>query len=218
MPKKNFYLVKVVFPPNNQMKIPWRPAFVFFESDYSVKGIPVFTSHDNADYYRMMIQEKSDQVIETSCFGELSELLFVLHEHFENNSTKVMQEIPIYIDPTNIFCKGVTPDFKNIHKFLTENMPNEIPWAYELAGVFEMDGYSCMTIKDPENGQFMCAGVKGYFETREAIYDTLLTRSGTTEEIGCHQTRFNSHRDRVESEIKTWVKNRLRDGNACKNT
>ncbi len=209
--KSKFYIVKMIFPPNPQMKILWRPAFVFFESDWSIKGIAIFTSFENADYYRMTMEDQFSYIIETHPLDDVSELISTLGEHFEFNHEKVLQQTPIYLDPTTLHCKGASPSYKGLQNFLMKNMPDQIPWAHDLVAISMYNGFTIMTLKDKVSLQYSCIGVKGYHETREAVYEAVETMKDTTDEKYTGKTQPQRKREYAEAEIKKWIDQIIKD-------
>ncbi len=207
MPAK-YFLCKMVFPPNPQMKICWRPAFVFFESDWSIKGIAIFTSFENADYYRMTMENQFSYIIETHPLNDASELMATIAEHFPKGC---FTNTPVYLDPTTLNCKGASPSYKSLEQFLMKNMPNQIPWAHDLVAISMYNGFTIMTLKDKTSLQYSCVGAKGYHETREAVYESVETMKDTTEEKYTGKTQPQRKREYAEAEIKKWIDQIIKD-------
>lgn len=183
---ESFYILKVILPKGYPAKVPWRPAFVQFQTDADIKGVALFTSWLAADNFKNANVEACslDMVIEEF---DVESFFKAMIEHF--GLAKAYKEVAVYIDPTDPYCKGKSVDFASVEKFLLKHGPPDLPWTHEIVGFGEHKGFTLMNTRETASNQYVTMAMKGSFKDRAEFADAVDAVAGTNEAHLFHRTK-----------------------------
>lgn len=190
---KRFFFTRTELPPEAAQagaKILWRPSFVFFQADLMVKGLALFTTHENADGYRLLLEQQQSYPITIELFEDIPAYAACVVEAVRS-ANKAYKKTPIYIDPTSLFCKGIPlirPNHDSLEKFLFRHFQASVPWAHDVVGFTQDKGYTIELLKDRATGRFIAICMKGEFSDRESISAAIEDVIDTNEEYHTMRT------------------------------
>lgn len=130
-----YYFVKILIPesaPIAQDLAPadrWMPSLIFYESDYDIKGVAMFSTWLAADNFRGETSSVCTYETEVCRIGGDG---MPLSDYFDGvkramrSFQKALIETPIYVDPPDIYCKGATVSFNSFQKWALRCMKDEI--------------------------------------------------------------------------------------------
>lgn len=188
MSRQKFWLTKTELPPEYAQqggKILWRPSFVFFLADYSTKGYAFFTTRDNADGYRLLLEaldEYHTYPVTVEQFDDIPGYAACVTEHIRS-ANKAYKDVPVYIDPPNLYCKGVKTSYASLQKFLYKNFQEQMPYGHEVVGFTHQRGCTIQLLRDKASNKFTAVCMRGVFQDRATISAAIEDAIGTTDEV-----------------------------------
>lgn len=184
---KQFYFLKTELPPDCGAQILWRPSLVFFQADWSTKGYAFFTTRENAEGYRLELEKNQSLPVTVEMLEDIPTYMACVVEHIRA-ANKAYKSVPVYIDPPNLFCKGIATSFNSLEKFLYKNFQNEIPWAHDVVSFTHHRGCTIELLRDRFTGQYTSLTARGVFHDRPAISAAIEDAFMTTEQMYCQKS------------------------------
>jgi hypothetical protein len=193
----SYFFVKVNLPEGECVpgRLPWMPTLIVFESDAALKGVAVFTSWANAHDFSSMMAQVLPPTFTTEII-QLGDAGMPLTEFTEGliNATNSMRNAlvstPVYVDPPDLFCKGISVTYNSVQRFMRRAMRDQLDAMCEHLSFDEYNGFTIALHKRKADGYFGCTCFRGRFTDAERMNTAIEDAQGTTLEKYHISTEF----------------------------
>src|SRR6185295_3426728 len=104
-------------------------------------------------------EQNQSYPVSVQVFDDISNYAACVVEH-QRGGEKAYKRTPVYIDPTDLFCKGVPVTYASLEKFLLKNFQNQMPYSCDVIGLTPYMGYTIELLKDRSTGAFTAVCMK----------------------------------------------------------
>ncbi len=191
----SYFFVKVKIPKEHLQPgdKPWMPTLIVFQTTFDLKGIAVFSSWLLAEEFSAKMSEIASFEREIVQLGDAGMPLSEFTEGVINatrSMKKAMVDTPIYVDPPDPFCKGLSVSYNNLQRFMRRAMRDELNAMCEHLTFDQYNGFTIVLHRRRNDGFFGCSAFRGVFTDAEAISSAIEDARGTTEEKYAISTEF----------------------------
>lgn len=171
----------------------WRPAIIFFQSDNTMKGLALFDSRTNADAFRVHLQSLVSCDLEVVQLGSEACTVGAYIDAVMRcgmSEAAALSRFPVYVNPTDCYCKNVNPEYSSLRKFIIASMTSSalsgVAWVTPMAKIENYNGFTFCVIEAAEPGKkdskYYVVGIKGTYSNREELVVAIDDAEGTTDD------------------------------------